>query len=140
MKQQEIVKQLYFNEKYNQTKIAKKLNVSNKYVSKVLNDDSRYQEEKEKRKVISKNKHKEKTINYIKAKRKKVQDKIGYDQLKQMHIQASNELSGGRKTISNRAFRDWNSSAYRYDKKSKSYVLKKDITAGYDAPKRISWK
>lgn len=140
MKNHDMIKQLYFKEKYNQTEIANKLNISNKYVSKVLNKDSRYKPEKERRKELSKNKHKDKTIEYIKAKRKKEQNKIGYDQLKQMHIQASRELSGGRKTISNRAFRNWNSSAYRYDNKSKSYVLRKGINTGYDVPKRISWK
>ena len=56
-----------------------------------------------------------------------------------MHIQASIELSDGRKEISNRAFRDWNSSIYKYDKKGKSYVLKKEIITGIDVPKRIKW-
>lgn len=85
MKNHDMIKQLYFKEKYNQTEIANKLNISNKYVSKVLNKDSRYKPEKERRKELSKNKHKKKTIEYIKAKRKKEQNKIrkgintGYD-------------------------------------------------------------
>ena len=49
------------------------------------------------------------------------------------------ELSGGRKTISNRAYRDWNTSIYNYNEKSKSYVLKKEVTVGADVPKRIKW-
>lgn len=137
MKNNELIKKLYFEEKYNQTEIAKKLSISNKYVSKVLNNDPKYKEEKEKRKAISKEKHKNKTISYIRNKRKK---DITYDQLKQMHIQASRELSGGRKSINNRAYKKWNSSVYRYDNKTKSYILKKEIKTGYDVPKRVSWK
>ena len=59
-----------------------------------------------------------KHMQYI-AKKKKSKEKdgdIAYAQLRQMHIQASRELSGGRKTINNRAFRKWNSSIYNYNK------------------------
>ena len=56
-----------------------------------------------------------------------------------MHIQASRELSGG-KNISNRAFRNWNSSIYKYNDKTKSYYLKKGIVTGFDVPKKINWK
>lgn len=138
MKKQEIIKELYFDEKHNQKYIAEKLNVSSKYVSKVLLNDDRYKEEKEKRKMLSKKKHKQKTIDYIKKKRASNID-IGYEQLKQMHLQASQELSG-RKTMSNRAFRDWNSSIYKYNDKTKSYHLKKGIVTGADVPKKINWK
>lgn len=138
MKKQEIIKELYFSEKYNQKCIAEKLNVSNKYVSKVLLNDNRYKEEKERRKMLSKKKHKQRTIDYIKKKRTSNID-LGYEQLKQMHIQASQELSG-RKTMSNRAFRNWNSSIYKYNEKTKSYHLKKGIATGADVPKKINWK
>ena len=63
---------------------------------------------------------------------------MDYAILKQAHEQASRELSGGRKPISNRAFRDWNPS--KYNEKSKSYVLRKGINVGADVPKRINWK
>jgi len=65
---------------------------------------------------------------------------VDYAILKQAHEQASRELSGGRKLISNRAFRDWNPSIYKYNEKSKSYVLRKEINVGPDVPKRINWK
>ena len=48
MKKQERIKELYFNEKYKQKDIANMLNLSSQYVSKVLLQDSRYGEEKEK--------------------------------------------------------------------------------------------
>ena len=59
--------------------------------------------------------------------------------LKKMHDQASREMSTGR-TISNRAFRNWNSSIYKYNKKKQSYQLKKGINVGIDVPKTIKWK
>ena len=65
---------------------------------------------------------------------------MDYAILKQAHEQASRELSGGKKPISNRAFRDWNPSIYKYNSKSQSYVLKKGIVVGSDVPKRINWK
>ena len=45
-----------------------------------------------------------------------------YAVLKEMHQQASRELSGGTKPISNRAFRNWNTSIYRYNDKSKGCI------------------
>lgn len=59
--------------------------------------------------------------------------------LKIMHDQASIELSQGKNIISNRAYRNWNSSAYRYDRKRQSYVLKKEINVGADVPRIIKW-
>ena len=52
MNRQEAIKKLYFECKYNQKEIAETLEISNKYVSKVLLEDSRYKEEKEKRKLL----------------------------------------------------------------------------------------
>ena len=138
MEKQEKIKELYFECKYNQKEISAILGISNKYVSKVLLKDSRYKEEKEKRKLLSQSRHRQKTIDYIKNKRKS-NINVEYEKLKQMHIQASIELSGGRKQINNRAFRNWNKSAYKYDRKSQSYVLRKDIVTGIDAPKKIKW-
>ena len=57
-----------------------------------------------------------------------------------MHDQAVRELSGAKIHISNRAFRNWNSSIYKYNEGTKSYVLKKGITVGADVPKRIDWR
>ena len=87
MEKQEKIKELYFEYKYNQKEISEILGISNKYVSKVLLKDSRYKEEKEKRKILSKNRHRQKTIDYIKNKRKS-NINTEYEKLKQMHIQA----------------------------------------------------
>lgn len=138
--EEEILKK-YFQDKMKQIDIANELNISKYKVSRVVTKDSRYQEEKEYRKIINKKKHMEKTKKYImrirKVKRKKTND--DYTILKLLHNQDSRELSSGRGYISNKAFRNWNSSAYNYNSKTKSFVLRKDINAGADVPKQIKW-
>lgn len=96
MDKQEKIKELYFKEKYKQKEIAELLNISNKYVSKVLINDYRYKNEKEQRKNLAKAKHRKDTINYIKNKRKSNHIDVEYEKLKQLHIQASIELSEGK--------------------------------------------
>ena len=107
-----------------QKEIAKELNISKYIVSRVVTKDTRYEEEKEKRKQESINRHNRKKTESI---------------LKKQHIEASKELSGGKKYISNRAFRNWNTSIYRYDRKTKSYKLKNNINVSKDIPRRIKW-
>ena len=132
------VLKLYFTEHKKQKEIAEKLNISKYTVSRIVTKDSRYINEKEDRKKQSKINNKKKTIEYIYSRRnqKKVEE---YDSVRKMHIQAVMELSEGNKPMNNRAYRDWNSSIYKYNEKSKSYVLKKEINVGADVPKRIKW-
>lgn len=140
MENKELIIKLYFIDRLTATSIAKELNVSNAYITKIIKQDSKYYEEKEKRKEENKEKHIKKTKKYINFKRKQTSFDVEYALLRQAHEQASRELSGGSKPISNRAFRDWNTSIYKYNEKSKSYVLRKGIIVGADVPKRISWK
>lgn len=137
MGRDEIIVELYFINKMKQKDIAEKLNISKYIVSRVLSKDSRYKDEKNRRKEINIKKHNKKKIESVIRKRKQKQDY--YAILRNQHIQASIELSGGRKPIGNRAFRDWNSSIYRYDNKTKSYKLKSNIMATYDVPQKIKW-
>lgn len=133
------IKKLYFNEKYTQVDIAKEIKVSTNYVSKVLKSDERFKREKEIRKEINKKKHNKQIQNKVEEKRR-LNSTNDYLLLKAMHDQASRELSGGIKPISDRAYRNWNTSAYRYDYKTKSYILRKEINAGADVPKIVNWK
>lgn len=137
---EEILK-LYFESKLKQVEIAEKLNISKNAVSKTLKLDERYEQEKNNRKQQNKIKHNKQIQNIVEAKRKVVQTNNGIDRyvLKAMHEQDVRVISGGRKPMNNRAFRDWNSSIYKHSKDGKSYVLKKGITAGYDVPKKIRW-
>ena len=136
----ETILNLYFLEKLRLVDIAETLGISKSAVSQVLSKDKRYIKEKENRKLENRNKNIEFTKKYMKSKRKKKGTQNDYDVLRQMHEQASRELSGGRKPISNRAFRDWNTSIYKYNERSKSYILKRGINVGADVPKKIKWQ
>ena len=131
---------LYFIEKYKQIDISKLLNVSKSTVNRIIMLDERYLNEKIRRQNANRAENKKKTINYITNKRKSQKSDNTYESMKKQHIEASKELSGGRKPISNRAYRDWNPSIYRYNEKNKCYILKSGIKVGADVPKRISWK
>lgn len=129
--------ELYFIKKLRVIDIAKQLEISKSAVTQVLQKDNRYLKEKELRKQQNRRKNIEYTKKYMANLRKSKE--MEYARLKQAHIQATMELSGGNKPINNRAFRNWNSSAYRYDEKRKSYILKRGIIAGADVPKQIKW-
>ena len=133
----ELILNMYFIEKLRPVDIAKKLSISKSAVTQILKKDKRYAQIKSDRKNKNNKNHIRKTISYINTKREI--DRIENEYMKQQHIQASSELSGGRKPISNIAYRDWNTSVYKYNAKTKNYVLDKDITAGADIPKKIKW-
>lgn len=136
----ELIIELYFKNKLRVVDIADYLGVSKSAVTQTLQKDERYIEEKEIRKNKNKRKNREFTKRYITSKRKQKSSNTDYAILKMLHEQASRELSGGRKQISNRVYRDWNPSIYNYNAKTKSYVLKRGIVVGSDVPKHISWK
>ena len=129
---------LYFIKKMLQKDIAKELNISRSTVCRVIRKDQRYMQEKENRKRLNKIKRYKDIQRRVEVKRKKV-NTSDIQILKKMHEQASLELSGGKKPISNRAFRDWNTSVYKYNNKNKCYEFKKGINTGADVPKRIKW-
>lgn len=138
---EELILKMYFEDKLKQIEIAKILNISKYKVSRIVSKDfEKYSIEKERRKEVNKLCHIEKTKQYISNNRKSKGIDLEYARLKQEHIQATRELSGSGKPISNRAYRDWNTSIYKYNEKNKSYILKRGINVGADVPKRISWK
>ena len=136
-KREEIIK-LYFLEGEIPADIAKKLDISKSAVTQVLQKDERYQREKIIWKEKNKIKHKENTKKLIKATRKAKQQKNKSEDLilKRMHNQASQELSKGKR-LSNLAYRNWNKSAYLYNKAKKRYEFKKELGRSYDVPKYI---
>lgn len=127
----------YFQEKMKQKDIARILNISKYKVCRIVNRDPRYKEEKERRKQANKTNHKHSTKQIIYKKREREQAEYANMQL--LHQQASKELSNNR-TISNRAFKNYNSSIYMYNHKIKSYILKKGINVTQDVPKKINWR
>ncbi|MBR6504146.1 MAG: hypothetical protein IKT41_00195 [Clostridia bacterium] len=131
---------LYFIEQYKQIDISKLLNVSKSTVNRIIMADERYLTEKFRRQNANRTENKIKTVKYITNKRKSQKDDDTYQSMKKQHLEAARELSGGKKPISNRTYRDWNPSIYRYNEKTKCYVLKSGIKVGADVPKKISWK
>lgn len=74
MNRNEFIIELYFIKKMKQKEIAKEINISKYIVSRVVTKDTRYEEEKEKRKQESINRHNRKKTESILKKRKKMQD------------------------------------------------------------------
>ena len=130
---------LYFEEKMSAIEISKNIEVGQSYITKVIKQDSRYSEEKQRRKENTRKRHN--TINRENMRKVRKELAISNDVLKIQHYQASLELSG-RKTISNRAFRNWNSSIYRFHEKTKEYRVKEELKdkITYAVPKKIKWK
>ena len=125
---------LYFDKKYKPIQIAKELDISNSYVTKIIKQDERYETETINRKYENKIKNLINTKNYIKQKRTINRELDAY--VKQQHIQASLELSG-RNHISNRSFRRWNSSAYTYNYQKECFEFDKKLGRSYAIPKYV---
>ncbi|MDO5556160.1 MAG: hypothetical protein Q4G09_05990 [Clostridia bacterium] len=138
---EDIIKNLYFDEKMKQKDIANKLNISKAKVTRTIKMDSRYIEEKNSRKEITKIKHNKDIQKRVETKRKISQFNKNSDDLilKQMHNQASSELSG-RKTLSNESYRKWNYSAYNYNPSKERFEFKENLGRSYDVPKYIKVK
>ena len=129
---------LYFDEKLTAIEISKKINVVKSYITKILKQDARYNAEKQRRK--EENKVKRRTFNKENMRKVRKRNSIANEILKIQHIQASYELSG-RKTINNRAFRNWNSSIYRFHSRTNEYRVKEEMLdkVSYAVPKKIKW-
>lgn len=140
MSNKEKIIALFFEDKLSIIEIANKLHITKQYVSKIVRQDSRYANERENRKSKNKEKQKQRVKNYIYNKRKKERQERLNAIVEMQHIQASCELSG-RKTINNRAFRNWNSSIYEYHNSTKEYRVKEEYKnkTSYAVPKKIKW-
>ena len=134
MSNKEKIIDLFYNEHLKPVDIALELNVSNAYVSKIIKKDSRYHEEKSQRKQQNKLKHKERTIEYMKLKQKSNID--SYEALKAQLKQDAEELSYYF-DISDRSFRKFNSSAYKYNAKKKRFEIDRKLTVSIDVPKVV---
>lgn len=121
MEKRKVIERLYFEEKKTLTEIAEELKVSGSYVTKILQKNEMYSVEKEKRKKenLAKRRLKQKKIIYNERKQKKTSDS-SYLALKNLHEQASRELSKSR-TLGTEALRQWCLGAYKYNPEKKRY-------------------
>ena len=126
----------FYDEHGKTNAIAKEIGVRPSYVTKVIQKDKRkYNEEKERRARLQREKRKKYKSDWITKKRNSNKE---IDELvKMQHIQASKELSSHNE-ISNMAFAKWNRSAFTYSKNSSDLVLKRKNIYTSDSPKRVS--
>ena len=140
MSKKEKIIRMFFEEKLTTVQIAKELKITKQYVSKIVRLDSRYTKERKDRKLRNKQKQNQRAKDYMYAKRIREKQSRLDAMVKMQHAQASCELSG-RKTINNRTYRNWNSSIYENNKKTKEYTVKKSFQnkVSYAIPKKIKW-
>ncbi len=129
------ITRLFYEEHLRPTDIAKQICVGKSYITKIIQKDERYIEEKEYRATQSKERHKVCKRNYINKKRQA--DKQDY-QAMIIQINKDNEYLSTKKKLSDEAFSNWNRGMFDYDKHSSDLVLKNGINVGFDVPKRVS--
>ena len=126
--------ELFYEKHLRPTDIAQELNVVKSYVTKIIQSDSRYVQEKELRKNNNKEKNKIVKREYIQKKRAK--EKQEYLAML-IQINKDNEYLSNKKQLSDLQFAKWNRQMYEYCKNSSDLQLKSGINVGYNVPKRI---
>ena len=132
-KTDEIIK-LFYEEHKRPTDIAEQVGVANSYVTKVIQKDKRYIEEKQHRKEENKENHKVSKRRYIQKRRER--EKQEYLAMV-VQINRDNNYLSTKKQVSDIAFAKWNRGMFEYDKHSSDLVLRNGITTGYNVPKRV---
>ena len=135
MSKEKEISRLFYDEHQKPTDIANKVNVQKSYVTKIIQKNEKYAEEKEMRKQQTKEKNKNCKRNYINKKRQA--DKEEYAKMQAQQNKDAKFLSAPKK-MNDITFAKWNRSAYTYDSDSSDLLLKDDIITGYNAPKRVS--
>ena len=137
----EKILEMYFDKNMRTKDVATKLGVSSAYITKVVKVDSRYIDEKETRRKKGIEKHKEDTRKIQKRQSMKIAEKRNIDDLilKEIHRQDSMELSK-HKTLSDEAYRKWNTSAYKYNNDKERFEFREELGRSYDVKKYLKWK
>ena len=128
------ITRLFYEEHLKPTDIAKQIGVGKSYITKIIQKDERYIEEKKYRATQSKERHKVCKRNYINKKRQA--NKQEY-QAMLIQINKDNEYLSTKKKLSDETFSNWNRGMFDYDKHSSDLVLKNGINVGFDVPKRV---
>lgn len=130
--------ELFFIKRLKPVEISKKLKVGMPYITKIIQKDERYIEEKELRKSENKEKNKiQKRIYAQNRREKEKQDKIEYEKLL-IQINKDNQILSTKKKEDELQYAKWNRSVYEYDKNTSDLVLKDGVNAGYAIAKRVS--
>lgn len=137
MSNKEKILDLYYNQHLKQNEIAKIVDTTTQYVSKVVRTDKRNIEEKEKRKKKNSENRKIYLQEYFKTYNRPKKDDNSYEQMIAQQIQDSMELSFSNSNISDYAFVKWNSSAYHTNNKG-NLVIDRKLKVGFDVPKSVN--
>lgn len=137
MSNKEKILDLYYNQNLKQNEIAKIVDTTTQYVSKVVRTDKRNKEEKEKRKKENSENRKIYLQEYFKTYNRPKKDDNSYEQMIAQQIQDSIELSFSNNNISDYAFVKWNSSAYHTNNKG-NLVIDRKLKVGFDVPKSVN--
>lgn len=130
--------ELFFIKRLKPIEISKKLKVGMPYITKIIQKDERYIEEKESRKSENKEKNKIQKLIYAQNRREKEkQDKIEFARLL-IQINKDNQILSTKKKEDDLQYAKWNRSVYEYDKNTSDLVLKDGVNAGYAIAKRVS--
>ena len=127
---------LFFKEHLQLKEISNIVHTSSAYITKVIKQDARYDEEKSIRSNKSKENRKISQNKFIKNKREKQRLEDNYLAMKAEHNQAVSELSE-RKHLTNEDYRKWNYSAYKYNPSKRRYEFDENLGRSYDVPKYI---
>ena len=137
MEKVDTIKNLYFNENKTLTDIAKIIDTSISYISRILRNDERYRSEKDRRKQHNLQCRRKKQKDMIYSKRKNIID-VEYAKVREQHEQASIEMSK-RGILSKDTLRKWCGSAYIYNPIKRRYEFNNDeLLKPADFPKYIN--
>lgn len=132
----EIIINSFFIEHLKVKDIANRLQISSAYITKIIQSDNRYLEEKNFRKAQSKDKRKIAQNEFIKRKRERIKIEDNYYAVQVQHNQAISELSK-RAYLTNENYRKWNYSAYKYNPSKHRYEFNDALGRSYDVPKYV---
>ena len=126
--------ELFYEKHLRPSDIANELKVAKSYITKVIQKDSKYIEEKESRKA--KNKEKNKIQKRVCAKNRRKKEKQEYEKLILL-INNDNVILSTKKKENDLQDAKWNRSVYEYDENSSDLVLNPNVNAGYNLAKRV---
>lgn len=128
---------LFYEKHLRPSDIAEQLKVAKSYITKVIQKDSRYIEEKESRKAKNKEKNKiQKRVCAKNRREKEKQERQEYERL-MLLINNDNVILSTKKKENDLQDAKWNRSVYKYDENSSDLVLNPNVNAGYNLAKRV---
>ena len=128
---------LFYEKHLRPSDIAEQLKVAKSYITKVIQKDFRYIEEKESRKAKNKEKNKiQKRVCAKNRREKEKQERQEYEKL-MLLINNENVILSTKKKENDLQDAKWNRSVYEYDENSSDLVLNPNVNAGYNLAKRV---